>query len=92
MDMKNPPHPGELIDANLKELEVSIARAADVLNVSRQHMHNLVKGQSAITPAMALKLELALGGTAETWMRMQVNYELAELRKHVPSVRRLVDA
>ena len=95
MHMKNPPHPGELIDASLKELDVSIAKAADVLHVSRQHLNSIVKGRAAITPEMALKLEMALGSTAETWMAMQVNYELAELsqmRKHVPSVKRLVPA
>jgi addiction module HigA family antidote len=95
MDMKNPPHPGKLIDANLKELDISIAAAAEVLAVSRQHLNNIVKGRAAITPEMALKLEMALGGTAETWMGMQVNYELAELaqmRKHIPSVKRLVHA
>jgi addiction module HigA family antidote len=95
MHMKNPPHPGELIDASLKELDVSIAKAAGVLNVSRQHLNNIVKGRAAITPEMALKLEAALGSTAETWMAIQVNYELAELadlRKHIPSIKRLVDA
>jgi antitoxin HigA-1 len=92
MKMKNPPHPGELIDANLKELEISIATAADILAVSRQHLNSLVKGRSAITPEMALKLEIALGSTAETWMRMQSNYDLAEVRKHAPSVKRLVHA
>jgi addiction module HigA family antidote len=92
MHMKNPPHPGELIKATLKELDISIPAAADVLGVSRQHLNNIVKGSAAITPTMALKLEAALGSTAETWMGMQVNYELAELaqmRKHIPSVKRL---
>jgi addiction module HigA family antidote len=95
MDMKNPPHPGELIGETLHELDISITAAAKVLDVSRQHLYNIVKGQAAITPTMALKLEAALGSTAETWMGMQINYELAELaqmRKRIPSIKRLVHA
>jgi antitoxin HigA-1 len=93
--MKNPPHPGELIAATLKELDISVAVAAKALDVSKQHLHSIINGSAAVTPTMALKLEMALGSTAETWMAMQVNYELAELadlRKHIPSVKRLVHA
>lgn len=92
MKMHNPPHPGELIGDNLDELGISIAMAAEGLNVSRQHLNNLVKGRSAITPEMALKLEMAIGSTADTWMRMQVNYDLAQARRHAPSIGRLMHA
>lgn len=92
MEMKNPPHPGELIGDTLDELDISIAMAAEALGVSRQHLHNLVAARTGISPEMALKLEIAIGSTAETWMRMQVNYDLAQARKHTPSVKRLEHA
>jgi len=81
MEMKNPPHPGELIGDSLEELDVSISAAAKGLGITRQQLHNLIAGRSAITPEMAVRLERALGSSAETWLRMQMNYDLAQLRK-----------
>jgi antitoxin HigA-1 len=85
--MKNPPHPGELIGDSLGELGVSISEAARVLGVTRQQLHNVITGRSAITPEMAFRLEQALGSTADTWLRMQMNYELAQIRRRASSIR-----
>ena len=94
MDMKNPPHPGGLIGDSLDELDVSIVEAAKALGITRQQLHNLIAGRSAITPGMAVKLEMAIGSTAETWLRMQMNFDLAQVRKQARSikVRRLAPA
>ena len=80
MDMKNPPHPGELIADNLDELGVTISDAAKGLGISRQQLHNVIAGRNAVTPEMAVRLEKALGSTADTWLRMQMNYDLAQVR------------
>jgi addiction module HigA family antidote len=87
MEMKNPPHPGELIGDSLAELDVSIVAAAKALGVTRQQLHNLIAGRSAILPQMAIKLEMAIGSTAETWLRMQMNYDLAQIRRHKGSIK-----
>jgi addiction module HigA family antidote len=94
MEMKNPPHPGELIGDNLAELGVSISLAAKGLGITRQQLHNLIAGRSGITPEMAVRLEKAIGSTADTWLRMQMNYDLAQVRKRAASikVKRLVPA
>lgn len=92
MEMKNPPHPGELIGDTLDELKVSIVAAAKGLGVTRQQVHNLIAGRSGITPEMAVKLEKALGSTADTWLRMQMNYDLAKVRKRTINVKRLFPA
>jgi len=81
MPMKNPPHPGELLKDNVDELGLSVAEAAKGLGVTRQQLYNVINGKSAITPEMAVRLEKALGGTADLWLRMQVNYDLAEVRR-----------
>jgi addiction module HigA family antidote len=65
MGMKNPPHPGEMIGDSLEELGVSISEAAKSLGITRQQLHNLIAGRSAITTEMAMRLEKALGSTAE---------------------------
>ena len=94
MEMKNPPHPGQLIGDNLSALGVSISHAAKGLGITRQQLHNLISGRSGITPKMAVKLEKAIGSTADTWLRMQMNYDLAQIRKRETSikVKRLVPA
>jgi antitoxin HigA-1 len=65
MPKKNPPHRGELIGDNFAELDVSIVEAAKALCITRQQLHNLIAGRSAITPEMAVKLEMAIGGAAD---------------------------
>jgi addiction module HigA family antidote len=81
MAMKSPVHPGALVKDNIAALGLSVAAAAKGLGVTRQQLHNVVAGRSAVTPDMALRLEQAFGGTADTWLRLQVNFDLAAARK-----------
>jgi addiction module HigA family antidote len=92
MDMKNPPHPGEMIGDSLGELGVTLTDAAKGLGITRQQLHNVIAGRSAVTPEMAVRLEKALGSTADTWLRMQMNYDLARIRKQAINVKRLAPA
>jgi addiction module HigA family antidote len=81
MAMKNPPHPGGLIRDNLADLGLSVAEGATGLGVTRQQLYKVINGQSSVTPEMALRLEKAFGGSADVWLRMQVNYDLALVRR-----------
>ena len=81
---------GELVGDTLDELEVSIVDAAKGLGITRQQLHNVIAGRRGITPEMAVKLEKAIGSTADTWLRMQMNYDLALVRKRKINVKRLV--
>lgn len=94
MPMKNPPHPGEMIGDTLSELGISISAAARSLGVTRQQVHNVIAGRSVISPEMALRLEKGLGSSADTWLRMQMNYDLAQVRARTKSIKvaRLVAA
>lgn len=88
MAMKNPPHPGHSIkDACLEPLNLTVTAGAKVLGVSRQTLNNVLHGKSAISPDMALRLSMAFGSSAETWLRMQVAYDLAETRKRAKGMR-----
>ena len=81
MSRKNPAHPGLLVKECLDDLGLSVAEAAGGLSVTRQQLHNVISGRSSVTPEMAVRFEKAFGGTADTWLRMQMNYDLAQVRK-----------
>lgn len=82
MPMKNPVHPGKIIRHDcLVPLGLTVTAAAKVLGVSRQALNNLLNGKAGVTPEMAIRLEKAFGGTADTWLRMQMNYDLARAMK-----------
>ena len=80
--MHNPPHPGESIREDiLPALELSVTEAAKQLGVARVTLSRLIHGQSGISADMARRLEAWLGGpkhgpSAESWMRMQADYDL----------------
>ena len=82
MPMKNPPHPGGSIRrACLEPLGLSVTEGAKVLGVTRQTLSNVINGKAGISPEMAIRLTKAFGSTAETWLRMQLAYDLAAARK-----------
>jgi antitoxin HigA-1 len=88
MPMKNPPHPGRSIrNACLEPLGLSITEGAEVLGVTRQTLNNVVNGKSGISPEMAIRLSKAFGSTPETWLRMQLAYDLAQARKNEDKIR-----
>ena len=82
MPMKNPVHPGRIVRHDcLAPLGLSVTAAAKVLGVTRQALNNVVNGKSGISPVMAIRLSKAFGSTPETWLRMQLAYDLAAARK-----------
>ncbi len=84
--MKAPPHPGALVRDTLDERHLSIAAGAMCLGVTRQQLHNVCVGRSAITPEMAVRLEKAFGGKAEIWLRLQAAHDLAEVRRRADTL------
>jgi addiction module HigA family antidote len=88
MRMKNPPHPGLSVRHDcLEPLGLSITEGAKVLGVTRQALNNLVSGRAAISAEMAIRLEKAFGGGAETWLRMQVIHDLAQAEKRAGKIK-----
>ncbi len=87
MPMKNPPHPGIGLRDYLDELGWTVAEAAEALGVTRQQLYNVINGKSAISPDMAIRLEKGIGSTAETWLRMQAAYDLAQARLRATAVK-----
>ena len=82
MPMKTPVHPGRIVRHDcLEPLGLSVTAGARVLGVTRQTLNNLVNGKSGISPEMAIRLTKAFGSTPETWLRMQMAYDLAAALK-----------
>ena len=82
MSKKNPVHPGEIIRHDcLEPLELSITSGAKVLRVSRQTLNNIVNEKTGISPEMAIRLSKAFGSTPETWLQLQLAYDLARARQ-----------
>ena len=80
----NPPHPGEFIkETYIEPLNISLRKVALDLDVAPSTFSRLIKGESDLTPEMALKLSKAFGRTAESWMQMQTNYELWKAKQTV---------
>ena len=83
MTMKNPPHPGLSVRHDcIEPLDLTITAAAEILGVRRQTLNNLVNGKSGISADMAIRLDKAFGGGAETWLRLQMAHDLARARQH----------
>lgn len=82
MAMMNPSHPGEIVRCEcLEPLGLSVTEAAKVLGVSRQTLNNLVNGKAGVSAEMAVRLSKAFGSEPEFWMRLQTNYDLAQVRR-----------
>jgi antitoxin HigA-1 len=87
MAMRNPPHPGEGIKQELDNMGLTVAEAAKGLGVTRQQLYRVINGECGITAEMAYRLEKAIGSTADFWLRLQANYELAQIRARAASIK-----
>ena len=87
MAMKNPPHPGLSVRHDcLEPLGLSVTEGARVLGVSRKQFSDVVNCRSGISPEMAIRLDKAFGGGAETWYRIQAAYDLAQAMRHASRI------
>jgi addiction module HigA family antidote len=78
MNMHNPAHPGEILkDLVIEPLGLTITDVSEHLNVSRKTLSKVLNGRGAITPEMAVRLELAFKKpSADHWLRLQNAYDL----------------
>ncbi|MBL9095682.1 MAG: HigA family addiction module antidote protein [Alphaproteobacteria bacterium] len=90
MRMKNPPHPGQVVLHDcIEPLGLTITAAAAALRVTRTTLSELVNGKRGISPEMAVRLEQVFGGSAESWLVQQVQYDLARLKPQSVKLQRL---
>jgi addiction module HigA family antidote len=74
MRMHNPPHPGEVLKTLcLEPLKLSVTEAAKELGVSRKTLSAILNGRAGISPEMAVRLSLAFGTSAESWLNQKMH-------------------
>ena len=83
MLMHNPPHPGEFIKRQcLQPLGLTVTETARGLAVSRNTLSMLLNGRIGISPEMAIRLSQAFGGSAESWLRQQMQFDLWQAQQN----------
>ena len=93
MVMHNPPHPGEVVrEFCIKPLSLSVTEAAKGLGVSRTALSELLNGRRGISPEMAIRLSVAFGGSAESWITQQAQYDLWKAMQSVDKIKSQVRA
>jgi antitoxin HigA-1 len=81
--MFNPPHPGEILaDTVLGTGGINVTEFAKLLGMTRTAVSRVVNGRASISTDMAIRLEDALGTSAETWLTMQAAYDLWQAKKN----------
>jgi addiction module HigA family antidote len=80
--MYNPPHPGEIVrELCLAPLGLTVTEAAEGLGVSRKTLSAILNGRASISPEMAVRLSMAFGTSAESWLNHQLQYDLWQVEK-----------
>ena len=85
--MKYPAHPGLLVKLEvLEHFNLTVTAAAKILDVSRPALSALVNERVQLSPEMALRLEKVFGFPMETLLRMQTNYDIAQIRNRPDNI------
>jgi addiction module HigA family antidote len=90
MTMKNPPHPGLVVlQECIEPSGLTITQAAAALGVTRNTLSELAKGKRGISPEIAVRLSKVFGGSAESWLIQQAQYDFAHVRADRMKLKRL---
>ena len=92
--MHDPAHPGEVLADTVlrKDGGLTVSEFARRLGVSRVALSRVVNGRAAVSAELAIRLAAALGGSAESWLTMQLTYDLARAEnKRRPRIERIPD-
>lgn len=72
-----PPQPGPaILDLLIEDRDLTITAAAKLMDISRKQLSEVVNGNAALTPEMAIRIERVFGSSADLWMKMQTEYDL----------------
>jgi antitoxin HigA-1 len=82
MRMHNPPHPGEIMrDGVFADTGISVTDFAQRLGITRVTLSRLLNAKAGVSAEMAVRLAAALGGTPQSWLYLQADYDLWHAEK-----------
>ena len=77
-------HPGKLIKSELiEETGLTVTEIANLVQVSRQAVSNLMNEKADVSPEMALRISMVFGGSPDIWLRLQAKYDLEKATKRI---------
>ena len=88
MAMKDPSHSGQIIRDNcLEGLHLNVTQGAAALGVTRTTLSRILNATAGVSPEMAIRLSKAFGSMPGLWLRVQLNYDLAQVEKRASRIR-----
>ena len=85
--IKNPSHPGEIVRECIEGLELNVTEGAKALGVTRAALSRVLNARASVSPEMAVRLSKAFGSTVGFWLRLQLNFDLAQVEKRASKIR-----
>ena len=83
---RKPNHPGTVfLEDVMKPLNLSVTKTAELLGVSRKALSEFINEKSSLSPDMALRISIAPGTSAESWMNMQQKLTLWLAEQDAPT-------
>lgn len=81
--MVTPPHPGAILADTILRADggISVTELAAKLKMTRTAISRVINGKAGISPELSIRLEEALGSSAESWLAMQCAYDLFQAKK-----------
>ena len=87
IELKNPPHPGEIVHQEVIEpLGLSVTAAARILGVSRPALSAMLNGRASLSPDMAIRIEKAFGPKMDHLLRMQCAFDIARAKRRADAI------
>lgn len=83
---RKPTHPGIVFYEDvMKPLNLSVTKTAELLGISRKALSEFINEKSSLSPDLALRISIATGTSAESWMNMQQKLTLWIAEQNAPS-------
>jgi addiction module HigA family antidote len=79
-------HPGRYIRDEVIPAGLTVTAAAKQLGVGRPALSNLLNGNAALSPDMAVRLEKTFGADSRVLLKRQADFERAEVRAREPAI------
>ena len=77
-------HPGKLIKSELiEETGLTVTEIANLVQVSRQAVSNLMNEKADVSPEMALRISMVFGSSPDIWLRLQAKYDLEKATRRI---------